>query len=60
MQQRTACVDGVRGRDEVLVELAGGDRVKEQALGSTRGPVADLGPEGCLRLFASGSGHGVK
>ena len=60
MQQRAACVNGVRERDEVLVELAGGDRVEEQALGSTRGPVADLGPEGWLRLFAGGSGHGFE
>ena len=34
MQQRTACADGVRERDEVLVELAGGDRVKEQRSGA--------------------------
>lgn len=57
VQQRAACLDGVRERDDVLVEFAGGDRVKQQSLGSTRGLVADLGPEGCLRLFAGGSRH---
>lgn len=59
MQQCAARVDGIRERDEVLVELAGGDRVKKQAFGSIRGPVAELGPEGSLRLFA-GSGHGFE
>jgi hypothetical protein len=34
VQQRAALVDGIRERDEVLAELAGGNRVKEQLLGS--------------------------